>query len=128
MPVSKLEYTSNIKLTADELSAFFKALHLSMVDVIGTDLASCKSSALMFEHYCIADNSTSGGFAILYIQILPGRTDEQKNKLKQMAGEQLINLLQTSKCDADVQVRVLVSTVDRALYVMEEYSAPTLIV
>lgn len=122
MPLSKLEYTRNIEISPTLLSSFFKELHATMVNVIDTDLASCKSSASILEHYCIADGKEEDGFIILYIQILPGRSDQKKEELKKVVAQQLMDLLKAVGCARGVQVRVLISEVDQLLYYMGDYS------
>ncbi len=122
MPLCKLEYTGNIQLPAPELTSFFKTLHLSMVDIIQTELASCKSCAVPLPQYCIGDGSNNGGFVLLYIQILPGRDDAQKRQLQESSSDQLKALLKQIGYHEPVQLRVILSEGDKKNYYMDSYS------
>jgi len=123
MPLTKLEYTDNIQLPSGKMTDFFQKLHASMIDIIGTDLQTCKSSACILDQYCIADGIKKNGFIVLYIQILPGRNTSQKDELKEKAGQLLLDLLKSACCKIDVQARVLINEVNQQYYFMGDYNS-----
>ena len=123
MPLCSLEYTSNLSLTQEHICVFFSQLHQSMVTTIATTLGSCKSSATISNTYCVGlDTLNKEGFILLNIQILPVRTLEQIAVLKRTSGDLLQQLLEEASCNTPAQVRVLITEVNRALYLMEDYS------
>ncbi len=122
MPLTKLEYTRNIALQGADLTQFFTRLHQAMVEVIQTELASCKSWSHCTEQYTIADNVADSGFMILSIQILPGRTSEQKQMLQTIASEYLHELLRGLSTTNNIAVRVLLTDADLDGYHMSHYA------
>jgi 5-carboxymethyl-2-hydroxymuconate isomerase len=119
MPLAKLEYTANLDFSAAVLTEFFVGFHQMMVEVIYTDLKTCKSSAVKFDHFCVADDQAEKAYVVLHIQILPGRTEEQIQALQARSAELLQKLLVKAGIDADsVSLRVLVCEADRSRYFM----------
>jgi 5-carboxymethyl-2-hydroxymuconate isomerase len=121
MPISKLEYTSNIEISEEQITSFFKTLHTEMVKLIVTDLKTCKAYSTQLDKYCIADNADKVGFILLTIQILPGRDQKAKVNLKNRSGTLLLNLLKNSESIGQHQVRVIVTEAIQELYFMETY-------
>ncbi|MBB71505.1 MAG: hypothetical protein CMF50_03825 [Legionellales bacterium] len=120
MPVCRLELTDNISLSKPTLQKFFVELHQMMVELIDTSLESCKSYVSVAGTHCTADGNPRHGFAMLGIQILPGRDHDLQAKLKNRAGEMLVELLNQAEIDIRIQARVLITEVDLALYYMAD--------
>ncbi|MDB2550949.1 hypothetical protein N9X24_03725 [Rickettsiales bacterium] len=83
MPHINLEYSSNIieqdKKFSEEL---FPKIHKLLTDDLGANINACKSRALKFDDFYLA-NGSDKAFAFFEIKILPGRTKEKIENFSQ---------------------------------------------
>lgn len=59
----------------------FNHLHQYLAENLPTQVNSCKSRVAIRDHYYIGNNYEKNLFIHLTLKILPGRTDETKNKV-----------------------------------------------
>jgi len=124
MPLVKMEYTSNITFQSHALQELFQGLHNVLVDAVGATLSSCKSRACVLNDFYIGDGDPGGGFILLDIRILIGRSREQRLELKSKAMRYLSEFLQRGEGVAllpcrHLQLRVMVGELDKAYYAMD---------
>lgn len=122
MPLTKIEHSSNIKITASQIQGFFEQLHQTLVDVIGTDIGSCRSWVVPTGEFCIAQGANDQGFMIMTMQILPGRSAEVKQQLQEAASDLMHQLLKSiDQKPANIGVRVILQEADLANYHMSDF-------
>lgn len=82
MPHLTLEYSKNV-CEHQKLDTLFEKCHALMVEILPTELASCKSKALEYKNYYIGDGNTKNAFVHLDLKLLTGRTEETLHALSQ---------------------------------------------
>lgn len=113
MPVVIFEYTDNLKI-ASQTESFLLDLHNTLVDIIKTDLESCKSIITCHADYVVGDGNKDNAFIQIAIKMLPGRDEDTKNRLgnavlaqiKQIFAEEIDRLntqLRVSLIDTDIE-------------------------
>ena len=80
MPTLHFEYTDNLKI-ADRVRPFLLEVHHLLVEIIKTDLGTCRSLVVPSTDFVIGSGNESAAFIQLTIKMLPGRSDEVKKKL-----------------------------------------------
>ncbi len=76
MPQITLEYSANIIEKLSIIDILSSLNHL-LVDLLPTQLDSCKGRAIQHDLYCLGDNNPQNSFVHLDLKILPGRTAEK---------------------------------------------------
>ncbi|WP_150467223.1 hypothetical protein [Francisella sp. SYW-9] len=114
MPTIKIYYTDNIQIS-DKLDKFSKSLHTTLVEIIKTDIHTCRTLIYPCKNYIVGDSSSNfDGFIQLEVDILPGRSTELRKKL----GNILLGDLKLlcSDCDISIDYRVTVRQTDTEFY------------
>lgn len=115
MPVVHFEYTHNLTID-NQVNDFLKEVHITLVEIIKTDLLTCRSTIACHSDYLIGDGDSSNAFIQLSIRMLPGRSKETKDKL----GAQLLTMIHQifSKeiTKYETQIRVHLTEVERDYY------------
>lgn len=114
MPTIKIHYTDNIKIS-NKLDDFCRNLHSTLVEVIKTDIHTCRTLIYPCKTYVVGDSSSNfDGFIQLEIDILPGRSP----KLRKLLGNILLTDLKSLCNDSDVSIdyRVIVNETDTEFY------------
>jgi 5-carboxymethyl-2-hydroxymuconate isomerase len=115
MPVVSLEYTNNLAIGA-QVKPFLKEVHNILVEIIKTDLLTCRSTITCHEDYVIGDSDPRNAFIQLSIRMLPGRSKETKDEL----GHRLFTMIKQAFSKEiekhTTQVRVYLTEVDRDYY------------
>lgn len=115
MPILNFEYTDNLKIDL-KIKSFLLVVHDILVKEIKTDLRTCRSSISKISDYMIGDGDPNNAYIILRIQMLPGRTDEIKNR----TGKILLDKIHSDFSDEikkyDTQVRVYLTETDKKHY------------
>lgn len=115
MPILNFEYSSNLNLD-QKIKTFLLETHLILVDVIKTDLLTCRSSIDKRENYVIGDDNKKSAFIVLRIQMLPGRSDEQKDHLGNLLVKKIKDDFHEIIRKYDTQVRVYLTDTDMRYY------------
>jgi|TARA_Y100000389_G_scaffold38141_1_gene32443 5-carboxymethyl-2-hydroxymuconate isomerase len=77
MPHIVLEYSSNIIEKDKKFSqTLFPKIHQLLIDDLNANIAACKSRAIKFDDFYLADGSEKS-FIFFEIKILPGRTKDK---------------------------------------------------
>ncbi|OGT36163.1 MAG: hypothetical protein A3F11_09750 [Gammaproteobacteria bacterium RIFCSPHIGHO2_12_FULL_37_14] len=79
MPILNFEFTDNLKIDSS-IKSFLLETHNILVQEIKTDLRTFRSSIAKISDYVIGDGNPNNAYIILRIQMLPGRTDDIKNR------------------------------------------------
>lgn len=115
MPVVHFEYTDNLTIDP-QVTSFLKTVHTTLVDIIKTDLATCRSTIACHRDYVVGDGNPRNAFIQLSIRMLPGRSKETKDAL----GHELLAMI--NKVFAEeikarpTQIRVHLTEVERDYY------------
>ena len=115
MPILNFEFTDNLKIDA-EIKLFLLETHSILVQEIKTDLRTCRSSIAKISDYVIGDGNPNNAYIILRIQMLPGRTDDIKNRLGKILLEKIHNDFSSEIKKYDTQVRVSLTETDKKHY------------
>lgn len=115
MPIITIEYSSNLSIDK-KIRPFLLETHQILVDEIKTDLRTCRSNIIKCENYVIGDGDPRNAFIVLSVRMLPGRTDEIKNR----TGKILLQKIHKDFTDEikkyDTQVRVYLTETDKSHY------------
>lgn len=115
MPVTNFEYTSNLKIKG-KVKNFLPEVHQTLVELIQTDLKTCRSVIQEHQDYLVGNGDALNGFIQMSIRILPGRTDEQKSLLGNSLLKKLKQAFAQEIKDFNVQCRVYLTEVDKPQY------------
>lgn len=72
MPHLVLEYSANI-VEGENLFELFKKCHVLLMEILPTDIESCKSRAIKYNEYYIGNGDLNNAFVHVDIKIMPGR-------------------------------------------------------
>lgn len=115
MPVVCFEYTDNLAID-NQVHGFLKETHAELVEIIKTDLLTCRSTITRHQDYLIGNGDPNNAFIQLSIRMLPGRSKEIKNQL----GHQLLAMIkQTFNKEIEkneTQIRVYLTEVEKDYY------------
>src|SRR3990167_4265872 len=112
MPILNFEYTDNLKIDT-EVKLFLLEVHHILVQEIKTDLRTCRSSISKISDYVIGDGNSNNAYIILRIQMLPGRTDDIKNRTGEILLEKIYSNFSDEIKKHDTQVRVSLTETDK---------------
>lgn len=115
MPILNFEYTDNLKIDS-KIKSFVLEVHDILVQEIKTDLRTCRSAIAKISDYIIGDGNHNNAYIILRIQMLPGRTDEIKNKIGKILIEKIHHNFSDEIKNHDTQVRVYLTETDKQHY------------
>jgi 5-carboxymethyl-2-hydroxymuconate isomerase len=111
MPVTLFEYTDNLAI-CEKIKPFLLQSHESLVAIIKTDLATCRSTIAKHQVYVVGDGNSENAFIQLSVRILPGRSEA----IKQELGNHLLKAIHEAFCGEiarlKTQVRVCLTEVD----------------
>jgi 5-carboxymethyl-2-hydroxymuconate isomerase len=88
MPHINLEYSPNI-IEKNNLLGLFEEIHTVLVEMLPTQLASCKSRAIPCELYLVGDGHAQNAFVHLDLKTMAGRTETVLHNV----GNHLLTLL-----------------------------------
>ena len=115
MPVINFEYTANLNIEK-KIKNFIKEMHEALVEIIKTDLYTCRSMITPHDKYFIGDGDNENAFMQLSVRILPGRDKAIKDKL----GNELLTIMQKTFSDEsgklNTQMRVYLTEVEIDCY------------
>ncbi len=115
MPILNFEYTDNLKIDL-KIKSFLLETHDILVNEIKTDLRTCRSSVTKISDYVIGDGDSNNAYIILRIKMLPGRTDEIKNRTGKILLEKIYHDFSNAIKKQDTQVRVSLTETDKKHY------------
>ncbi len=115
MPQIRLEYTTNIDLKID-FKSLFTQLHQLVCDITGANLNACKSGVIPLQQYCIGDGADAHAFAFITINLLSGRSTDEKQTLSQKALALLRQYYEPAQSKHKLQLTVRVNDMDKATY------------
>lgn len=115
MPIINFEYTDNLKIDT-KIKPFLLEIHNILVAEIKTDLRTCRSSITKISDYVIGDGNSRNSYIILRIKMLPGRTDETKNRTGKILLAKIHNDFSDAIKNHDTQVRVYLTETDKNHY------------
>lgn len=99
MPHLLLECTSNIQVKPQEILSSCNNL---LVDIANAKREGCKSRLLFHENYCIGNGEKENAFVHITVKLLPGRSEETKEKL----GMALLELCKKHISQKNLQITV----------------------
>lgn len=115
MPALSFEYTANLAID-EKIRSFLLETHQTLVEIIKTDLTTCRSSIMRVADFVIADGDPKHAFIKLTINMLPGRTEEVKN----LTGKTLLKKIHTVFSEEikqfETQIRVYLVDIDKPHY------------
>lgn len=115
MPVVNFEYTDNLLIDA-QVKSFLTDVHQVLVDIIKTDLLTCRSTITRHQSYVLADAASDHAFIQLSVRMLPGRDKATKDKL----GEKLLAMIRETFAAQinkhQTQIRVYLTEVEKEYY------------
>src|SRR3990167_6857249 len=120
MRILNFEFTDNLKIDS-LIKSFLLETHDILVQEIKTDLHTCRSSIAKISDYVIGDGDSSNAYIILRIQMLPGRTDEIKNRTGKILLEKIHRNFSDEIKKYDTQVRVYLTETDKQHYYGLDY-------
>jgi 5-carboxymethyl-2-hydroxymuconate isomerase len=111
MPTIHFEYTNNLKIS-EKIKPFLLEVHHLFVEMIKTDLPTCRSLVTPYADYVVGNGDSNNAFIQLTIKILPGRSDE----LKKQTGKALFDKIKATFSDEinrlNTEVRVYLQETD----------------
>lgn len=116
MPHLKLDYSGNMKLTADQLKVLFSRLHQVLVQHAGAELLRCQSRAVCCDNFYVGDGKKNRAFVHLQVILLEGRTPAKL----QETGSELLTVLQDEfkeffvSCNGQISVHLNEIPADRS--------------
>jgi 5-carboxymethyl-2-hydroxymuconate isomerase len=113
MPTIKILYTDNINIK-DKLDNFTKATHTKLVEIIATDIYTCRTLVYPCSDYRVGLNSEYDAYIQLEIAILPGRSPALRKELGKTLLQDLRELCVNNSVSIDY--RVIVSETDTEFY------------
>lgn len=115
MPHLVLEYSSNVRETADPKTLFLE-IHKVLIEVGDFRLPDFKSRAIKYDLYFIGDGTIEQAFVNLDIRTFGGKTADTKQKVIQAAlnvlSRYFAKTMKACHCDISVQITEL----ERASY------------
>ncbi len=115
MPIITLEYTSNLSIDK-KIRPFLLEAHNILVDVIKTDLRTCRSKIIKIDDYVIGNGDSKNASIVLTIRMLPGRSDETKHQLGKILLDKIHRDFSDEITKHDTQVRVYLTETDKKHY------------
>lgn len=115
MPVIHFEYTNNLAIDA-QVNHFLKEVHNTLVEIIKTDLFTCRSTITCHQDYLIGDDDPRNAFIQLSIRMLPGRSKETKDKLGHQLFAMIKQVFSKEIEKYETQVRVYLTEVEKEYY------------
>ncbi len=115
MPIITLEYTSNLSID-EKIRPFILETHRILVDIIKTDLRTCRSQIIKIADYVIGDGDAKNASIVLAIRMLPGRSDETKHQLGKILLDKIHRDFSDEIKKYDTQVRVSLTETDKKHY------------
>ena len=111
MPSIHFEYTNNLRISG-KIKSLLKEIHHILVDVVKTDLQTCRSLITPYSDYVVGNGDDSNAFMQLSIKMLPGRSDEIKNKLGKILFSKLQHTFHDELENLNTEIRVYLQDVD----------------
>ncbi len=115
MPVIHFEYTKNLAID-NQVKPFLKDVHNTLVEIIKTDLLTCRSTIACHQDYLIGDGEARNAFIQLSIRMLPGRSKETKDKLGHHLFAMIKQIFAKEIEKHETQVRVYLTEIERDYY------------
>lgn len=115
MPVLNFEYTSNIPID-HKVHDFLLETHHLLVREIKTDLPTCRSSICKITNFLIGDGHQDNAAISLTIRMLPGRSDEIKDRVGHLLLQNIKNYFADDISNLNMQIRVYLTETDKPHY------------
>jgi 5-carboxymethyl-2-hydroxymuconate isomerase len=116
MPHIVLEYTSNVDGPQTGYGNLFAELHRVLVDILGVDVANCKSRAIRLDTYRVGEGEADSGFVHLGIKILEGRPVELRREVGERCLAVLSHHFSRARQKLKLQITVGVEGMERRTY------------
>ncbi len=107
MPTIHFEYTDNLKIS-NELKPFLQDVHYLLVDMIKTDLPTCRSLIKPYSDYVVGNGDYQNAFIQMTIKMLPGRDDELKHSLGNALLEKIHSTFTSEINRLNTEIRVYI--------------------
>ena len=114
MPTIKIFHTDNIDISA-KLDSFTRATHTKLVEIITTDIHTCRTLVYPCSDYRVGLDSKYDAYIQLEISILPSRSPELRKKLGETLLKDLRELCNDNNA-VSIDFRVAVSETDTEFY------------
>jgi 5-carboxymethyl-2-hydroxymuconate isomerase len=116
MPHTILEYTNNVDGPQIGHSDLFAELHRVLVDIIGVDVANCKSRATPLDIYRVGEGEADAGFVHLEIKVLEGRPVELLREVGERCLAVLYHHFSPARQRLKLQITVRVEEMEQKTY------------
>lgn len=115
MPIITCEYTSNLSIDK-KIRPFLLEMHNILVDVIKTDLPTCRSQIIKIDEFVIGNGDAKNASIVLTVRMLPGRSDDTKHRLGKILLDKIYHDFSDEIKKYDTQVRVYLTETDKKYY------------
>lgn len=115
MPIITFEYTDNLSIK-DKIRSFLLETHQTLVDIIKTDLRTCRSQIIKMDNYVIGNGDSKNASIVLTIRMLPGRSDDIKHKLGKILLDKIHHDFSDEIRNHECQIRVYLTETDKKHY------------
>ena len=105
MPTITILYTDNINIK-NKLDDFIKSTHTKLVEIIDTDIHTCRTLAYPYSDYRVGLESKYDAYIQLDIAILPGRSPALRKELGETLLQDLRKLCNGNSMSIDFRVAV----------------------
>ncbi len=114
MPQIRLEYSANLK-TSVNFSELLYGIHEITTKTIRCDINDCKSRIIAYDNYFIGKGEKNNAMVHLEINILEGRTDEQKSELAKLLLDYLESSFNNNK-ELNIQITTEIKDIIKKNY------------
>lgn len=111
MPTAHFEYTNNLNLSS-KLPTTLKKIHELLVEIIKTDLHTCRSLITPYTDFFVGDGHVDNAFIQLTVSMLPGRTDVIKHKLGSSLYSLITETFAAEIAHTNTEIRVYLKETD----------------
>ncbi|MCV9877505.1 5-carboxymethyl-2-hydroxymuconate Delta-isomerase [Brenneria izbisi] len=115
MPHIVLEYSDNIAEDFEVKEMFFE-LHNALMKLWAFKKQDFKSRAIEYNTYFIGDGEEKNAFAALQIQIMSGKTDEEKMDISKASLEILKKYCKNTLLEKEASISVQILEIDKKNY------------
>ncbi len=111
MPTIHFEYTTNLKIV-EKIKPFLLEVHHLLVEMIKTDLPTCRSLVAPYSDYVVGNGNDNNAFIQLTIKILPGRSEELKKQTGKALFDKIKKIFANEINRLNTEVRVYLQETD----------------
>lgn len=115
MPQLRLEYSANV-LEKNNMTQLFEACHKTLVEILPTDIKTCKSRAIECESFYVGDGNPKNAFVHVALKVLPGRDAEVLKKVGEVIMDILKNYFSQSLQAFNLQITLEVMELEKTYF------------